>query len=264
MTNAVLAVSGLEAGYSDVPVLREVTLHVAAAEIVCIIGPNGAGKSTLLKAIMGLARVSSGEIRLFGAPLDGRRTEEHVDRGLAYVPQVRNVFPSLTVRENIVLSSRRGQKPAPLVERALATFPELSPKLGMRAGSLSGGERQMLAFARCLVTSPKLLLLDEPTAALSPLLTDMIFRKIAEIGRGGTAILMVEQNAQRALRISHRAYVLANGRNEAEGPAAAILTDPLVAALYLGGRARPSEVPGIPPAPADPSKQLAPSGDMSP
>jgi neutral amino acid transport system ATP-binding protein len=235
--SALLEIDALHAGYRDTPIIHGVSVKVHAGEVVCVIGPNGAGKSTLLKATMGLLRVFSGEIRLDGKPITDLATEKHVDIGIGYVPQVANVFASLTVRENLSLSVRRRQDLAPALEEILAFFPELKPKLSLNAGAMSGGERQMLAFARCLIVKPRLLLLDEPTAALSPALVGTIFGKIAEIKSRGMAILLVEQNAIRALGISDRAIVLSNGQNATEGTGAELLANPRIKELYLGGRA---------------------------
>jgi len=236
MTAPFLEVRNLHAGYRDTAIIRGVSLSVDPGEVVCVIGPNGAGKSTVLKAIMGLLKIFEGEISLAGERITTLPTEKHVDVGIGYVPQVANVFASLTVKENLLLSVKRGQDQANATEEVLHFFPELRPKLPLNAGSLSGGERQMLAFARCLILKPRLLLLDEPTAALSPLLVGGIFRKIVEIVATGTAILLVEQNAIRALEISDRAIVLSNGANAAEGTGAELLANPRIKELYLGGK----------------------------
>lgn len=237
MNAPLLEIMDLHAGYRDTAILHGASVQVHAGEVVCVIGPNGAGKSTLLKAAMGLLRIFSGEVRLDGGPITHLATEKHVDVGIGYVPQVANVFGSLTVKENLALSIKRRRDQASAIEEVLAFFPELKPKLSINAGSMSGGERQMLAFARCLILKPRLLLLDEPTAALSPALVGTIFRKIAAIRELGTAILLVEQNALRALEISDRAIVLTNGQNAAEGTGAELLANPRIKELYLGGKA---------------------------
>ncbi|MCL6567304.1 MAG: ABC transporter ATP-binding protein [Meiothermus silvanus] len=231
-----LEIQELVCGYGDADILHGVSLYVNEGEVVTIIGPNGAGKSTVLKAVMGLLKVRGGDIRFYGASLLGQPTELLIDQGIAYVPQVNNVFPSLTVYENLLLFGRkmRGDIKAQF-GRVLNMFPTLKPKLSMRAGLLSGGERQMLAFARALVTAPALILLDEPTAALSPLLAKQIFQKILDIRVGGTAILLVEQNVRRALEISDRAYVLDTGRNALSGSGQDLLAHPAMGELYLGG-----------------------------
>ena len=239
MSAPLLEIAGLHAGYRDTPIVRGVTLDVHAGEVVCVIGPNGAGKSTLLKAVMGLLRIFEGKVILGGRDITKLAAEKHVGAGIGYVPQVANVFATLSVRENLILSVPKGQARGPAIDGMLALFPELAPKLGVAAGTMSGGERQMLAFARCLIAKPSLLLLDEPTAALSPLLVGGVFRKVAEIAAGGTAVLLVEQNALRALEISDRALVLANGANAAEGTGAELLANPRIKELYLGGRTEP-------------------------
>lgn len=241
--SALLDVAGLSAGYGDTPILHGVSVHVDAGEVVCVIGPNGAGKSTLVKAVIGLLRIFAGKVCFEGQDITGLRTEDRAMIGLGYVPQVANVFATLSVRENIVLGlpDRRGSAAA--CDSMLEMFPELRDKLRLPAGRLSGGERQMLAFARCLVRKPRILLLDEPTAALSPLLTGQIFARIAAIAAGGVAVLLVEQNALRALAISDRAYVLVAGRNAAEGTAADLRSRPDIKELYLGGHSRAAPTP---------------------
>jgi ABC-type branched-subunit amino acid transport system ATPase component len=236
MTTPLLRLDGVHAGYRDVAIIRGVSLHVDPGEVVCVIGPNGAGKSTVLKAIMGLLRILHGEIVLAGENITSLATERHVDVGIGYVPQVANVFAALTVRENLILSVKRRKDQPQAIEEVLQFFPELRSKLALNAGAMSGGERQMLAFARCLIVKPRLLLLDEPTAALSPLLVGGIFQKIKEIAALGTAVLLVEQNAIRALEISDRAIVLSNGANAAEGTGAELLANPRIKELYLGGK----------------------------
>lgn len=230
-----LELTGVTAGYRDVPIIKALSLNVMAGEVVCVIGPNGAGKSTLIKSVMGLLKIFDGKISLAGKDITRLAAEKHIDAGIGYVPQVSNVFGSLTVRENLFLSCR-GRNVGEATEKVLAMFPELKEKLAQPAGSLSGGERQMLAFARCLIVEPRLLLLDEPTAALSPLLVGSIFDRIAEIAARDTAILLVEQNALRALTISHRVYALAGGTNAIEGTAAEMLANPDLKQIYLGGR----------------------------
>ncbi len=233
-----LHIERVSAGYRDVPVIRNLSLTLMPGEVVCVIGPNGAGKSTLVKAVMGLLTVFGGAIRMDGQDITRLPAEKHVDIGVGYVPQVANVFASLSVRKNLFLGCR-GRDAAAAIERMLVLFPELRPKLGLAAGTLSGGERQMLAFARCLVAGPRLLLLDEPTAALSPLLVAGVFARIAAIAAQGTAVLLVEQNALLALSISHRVYALANGTNAIEGTAADMLANPDLKTIYLGGKGAP-------------------------
>ena len=231
-----LAVEALEAGYDEALILRGVSIGASADEIVSIIGPNGAGKSTLLKAVYGLVRVSAGRVRFEGGDLTGLRPDRITRAGLNYVPQVDNVFPSLTISENLEV----GAVTVPRGERRQALdgvhdlFPLLRERSRQRAGTLSGGQRKLLALARALVTRPRLLLLDEPSAGLSPQAVELVFDKLVEIKRLGIGIVMVEQNARRALALSDRGYVLDLGRNAHEGTGAALLEDPRVAELYLG------------------------------
>lgn len=217
-------------------VVRGVSLEVRAGEIVTIIGPNGSGKSTLMKAIAGLLKPRAGSIVFGGESVESQPPELIVRKGLCYVPQVNNVFPSLTVEENLEmgaftvdddLSSRKA--------RVFALFPRLWERRRQRAGDMSGGERQMVAMGRALMMDPRLLLLDEPSAGLAPKMADVIFTAIEAINRAGVAVLLVEQNARKALAMSHRGYVLAGGENRIEGAASSLLEDPEVARLYLGG-----------------------------
>jgi ABC-type branched-subunit amino acid transport system ATPase component len=230
-----LSVEGVTAGYAEMDILHDVSMRVGAGETVTIIGPNGAGKTTLMRAIFGLVTIRRGDIAFAGQPITGMRASALVARGLSFVPQVENVFPSLTVRENLEIGYRGPTTDeAPTLERSLAVFPQLVPRLGAKAGGLSGGERQMLAIGRALMVRPKILLLDEPSASLSPLMVDMVFEKIADISRSGVACLLVEQNARAALQISHRGYVLVAGQNRAEGSGSALLADPEIAHHYFG------------------------------
>jgi neutral amino acid transport system ATP-binding protein len=234
--SALLEVHDLAAGYGDSDILRGLSLRVDAGELVAVIGPNGAGKSTLLKTLAGLVRPRAGRIALGGADVTGAGTGRIVASGLCYVPQEANVFPSLSVWENLTIGAWTAA--APMGQRARAVvelFPVLATRRRARAGTLSGGERQMLAIAMALMVEPRLLLLDEPSAGLAPMAVDLIFDKIAEINATGVAVLMVEQNARRALAISHRGYVLDAGRNRFEGPGPQLLADPNVVDLYLGG-----------------------------
>jgi ABC-type branched-subunit amino acid transport system ATPase component len=235
--SALLEVESLEAGYGEALVLHGVSLRAAAGELVSIIGPNGAGKSTLLKAVYGLVSVRSGRVVLRGEEVTRVRTDRLTRRGLNFVPQIDNVFPSLTIRENLQVGSlavRRRERAAALA-RVHELFPLLAERPRQRAGTLSGGQRKLLALARALVTGPELLLLDEPSAGLSPQAMDQVFEKLVEINGLGIGIVMVEQNARRALAISQRGLVLDMGRNAYEGTGADLLHDPKVVQLYLGG-----------------------------
>ncbi|MEX2223344.1 MAG: ABC transporter ATP-binding protein [Candidatus Rokuibacteriota bacterium] len=217
-------------------ILHDVSIEIRPGEIVTLIGPNGAGKSTLMKTVFGLLRPRRGSIRLNGDDITGLTPSLLVRRGLSYVPQVDNVFPSLTVDENLEMGAVvRTDDIRARLEDVLALFPTLRPKRRLKAGGLSGGERQMVAMCRALMLDPTLLLLDEPSAGLSPLLVDSVFEKIESINRGGVAILLVEQSAREALRRSHRGYVLAGGQVRLEGAGPALLENPEVGRLYLGG-----------------------------
>jgi branched-chain amino acid transport system ATP-binding protein len=233
---ALLAVDEVESGYGDALVLRGVSLRAGRDEIVSLIGPNGAGKSTLLKTIYGLVPVRAGSVRLEGRDITDMRADRLTRAGVNFVPQVDNVFPSLSVAENLkvsVLPLPRGERAAALA--AVETlFPIVRDRARQRAGTLSGGERKQLALARAVVTRPSLLLLDEPSAGLAPLAVAHVFEKLAEIASLGIGVVMVEQNARRALALSHRGYVLDMGRNAFEGTGAELLSDPAVVALYLG------------------------------
>lgn len=235
-----LVADDLVAGYvPGVDILQGCTAELFAGEIVGIIGPNGAGKSTLLKAMFGLVPVRTGQVRLRGEDITGLHAHALVERGVGYVPQTQNVFASLTVEENL----RMGLFPRPerLAERVAAVneiFPILASRRKQRAGALSGGERQMVAMARALMMEPSVLLLDEPSAGLSPKNQDEAFTRIQQVNEAGVAVLMVEQNAHHCLRISHRGYVLDQGRNAYTGTGAELLGDPKVIELYLGTLAR--------------------------
>lgn len=232
---AVLRVQDVVAGYGEVEILHGVSIAVSEAEIVAVIGPNGAGKSTLLKAIFGLVSVRGGSVHLAERDVTNIAPDRIVQSGMSYVPQTENVFPSLTINENLEMGAyvrRDGLRDR--LERVYGLFPDIASRRGERAGRLSGGQRQMLALARALMLDPKILLLDEPSASLSPKMVDSIFEKIGEINRGGTAILLVEQNAKEALSFASRAYVLAMGENRFEGEAKEMLDNEEVGKLYLG------------------------------
>jgi ABC-type branched-subunit amino acid transport system ATPase component len=233
---SLLAVEGLEAGYDDALVLRGVSLQADAHEIVAVIGPNGAGKSTLLKAVYGLVTRRAGTVIWDGRDVTGVRADRLTRVGLNFVPQTANVFPSLTIGENVHVGSLVVAKSErrDAVEHVRELFPLLRDRWRQRAGTLSGGQRKLVAIARALVTRPRLLLLDEPSAGLSPQAMEQVFDKLVEINRLGVAIVMVEQNARRALALADRGYVLDAGRNAIEGTGAALLHDPQVESLYLG------------------------------
>ena len=239
--SAVLETEGLTAGYvPEVNILHDVEVHVDEGEIVTIVGPNGAGKSTLIKSIVGLVPLRGGRVRLRGDDVSGAKPHVIARKGVGYVPQLDNVFPSMTVDENLELGAIVRKERS--VRERMAVMHELFPVLSMRrrqsAGNLSGGERQMVAMAKALMADPSILLLDEPSAGLAPLVVDLIFERVQAINEAGVTIMMVEQNARRALALSDRGYVLDLGRNRFEGPGQELLHDPKVIELYLGGTAR--------------------------
>lgn len=240
MTEPVLSIEQLVAGYvPEVDILNGCDVVVHAGEFVGIIGPNGAGKSTLLKAMLGMCTIRSGSVRLGYQDITGKKAHELVALGVGYVPQTRNVFTSLTVRENLEMGCFL--RPSLFEERyAYVTelFPRLAERASQRAGALSGGERQMVAMGRALMMQPSVLLLDEPSAGLSPVLQDEVFLQCRAINATGVAILMVEQNARRCLQVVHRGYVLDQGRNAYTGTGRELLADPNVIELYLGTLAR--------------------------
>lgn len=231
-----LAAEGLVAGYvPGVDILDGCSLVLHPGELVGIIGPNGAGKSTLLKALFGLVPIRSGSVRLRDEDITNRRADALVRRGVGYVPQTNNVFPSLTVEENLQMGAFQAPGAfASRFERVVDLFPVLGERRRQRAGSLSGGERQMVAMARALMMEPAVLLLDEPSAGLSPVRQDETFLRTRRINRAGVSIVIVEQNARRALQICDRAYVLDQGTNAYSGPGRELMHDPKVVELYLG------------------------------
>lgn len=231
-----LHVKDLVTGYGKSEIVQGVDIDVGDGEIVSLIGPNGAGKSTLIKALFGLLEAWNGTIELDGKLLSGKTPEAIVKAGVGYVPQVDNVFPSLTVFENLQMGGYVVREPlSQRAEEVFELFPVLREKRRQKAGELSGGQRQMLAFGRALMTKPVLLLLDEPTAGLAPRVADDIMRTICDINANGVALLVVEQNARKALEISDRGYVLATGRNRFEGTGQEILSNEEIGNLYLGG-----------------------------
>jgi len=231
-----LEVRSLVAGYGAAEILHGVDLTLNAKEVVTILGPNGAGKSTLLKAIMGYLVPRSGEVRFDAGPLAGLRPDQRVRAGLAYVPQLENVFPSLTVKENLIVGGQSLARAAlaARIEATYAAFPLLAERSRQRVSTLSGGQRQLLALARAMMVDPKVLLLDEPSAALSPRMAGEVFDKISEINEMGKGILIVEQEAERSLQISNRGYVLVDGRNAFESAAQDILTNERIRSMFLG------------------------------
>jgi branched-chain amino acid transport system ATP-binding protein len=238
MPDPLLRLTDVEAGYGRVPILHGLSLRVDAGEVVAIIGPNGAGKSTALKVAVGFLRPQAGEVAFAGEVVTGRRPDELLRRGLAYVPQGRIVFPQMTVLENLEMGAfieRDAARRAEALARVYRLFPILQERARQKAGTLSGGEQQMLAVGRALMTRPRLILLDEPSLGLSPKFLGVIFDKLAEMKRAGLTMLIVEQNATRALTLADRGYVLELGRNRFEGPGPGLLLDPEVKRLYLGG-----------------------------
>ncbi len=240
MSESLLKTEQVVAGYvAEVDILDGVDVELRAGEIVTIVGPNGAGKSTLIKTVFGLLNPRRGRILLRGEDVSGWKPHSITRRGMSYVPQLDNVFPSLTVEENLEVGALG--KPGVDTRRRLSAMYDLFPRLGERrrqaAGTMSGGERQMVAMARALMPDPQVVLLDEPSAGLAPAFVDVIFHQVEHINASGVSVLMVEQNARRALAMSDRGYVLDLGRNRFEGPGRELLDDPKVAELYLGGGA---------------------------
>ncbi len=234
--SVLLEADGIVTGYGEVDILHGVSLLVEQGEIVAVIGPNGAGKSTLLKSVFGLLKLRKGKLVLDGMDVSGLSPQKIVRSGVSYVPQSDNVFPSLTIIENLEMGafvSSNGFKQR--VAEIFDLFPPLAERPNIKAGSLSGGQRQMLALARALMLQPKLLLLDEPTASLSPKMVGDIFAKIRDINQKGVAILIVEQNAREALKLCHRGYILVMGRNAMEDTSQNLLHSEEVGRLYLGG-----------------------------
>ncbi len=236
MSERVIEAKNLVAGYlPGVNILNGINFYADKGELIGIIGPNGAGKSTLLKAIFGLVKVREGSITLNGENIVGLKANKLVSKGVGFIPQTNNVFPSLTIEDNLQMGIF--QQPAKYKERVefvVSIFPELSKRLKQRAGSLSGGERQMVAMSRALMMDPAVLLLDEPSAGLSPVRQDEAFLRVSEINKAGVTCIMVEQNARRCLQISDRGYVLDQGKDAVVGKGRELLNDPQVIGLYLG------------------------------
>jgi ABC-type branched-subunit amino acid transport system ATPase component len=231
-----LEASDVVAGYGQTEILHGVSIRVEPGEMITIIGPNGCGKSTLMKAIVGLVRVRSGSVKFQGADISAYPPERIVRTRLCYVPQSNNVFPSLSIRENLEMGAfiRRDDYQG-RIEEMFHLFPDLARQPGRKAGTLSGGQRQMLAIARAMMLDPVLLLLDEPSAGLSPAMMGTVFDRIREVNQAGVALLLVEQNARDALQMSDRGYILVAGENRLEDTGKDLLSNPEVASLYLGG-----------------------------
>lgn len=232
----VVDVKNLTAGYlPGVNILNEANLYADKGELIGIIGPNGAGKSTLLKSIFGLVKVREGSITLNGEDIVGQKPNQLVAKGVGYIPQNNNVFPSLTIEENLQMGVFQEPKNyEKRLEFVVSIFDELGKRLKQRAGSLSGGERQMVAMGRALMMEPSVLLLDEPSAGLSPVRQDEAFLRVSEINKAGVTCIMVEQNARRCLQIADRGYVLDQGKDAVTGTGRELLNDPQVVGLYLG------------------------------
>jgi branched-chain amino acid transport system ATP-binding protein len=238
MSAPLLSVEKLVAYYEPgLPIVNGASIHASPGEIVALLGPNGAGKSTLIKAIAGLTKVSGGSVMFDGADITLLPAHKRIGVGLAFTPQTENVFAAMSVEDNLKLAAGLLPKArrASRIDAMFETFPDLARQRGLPAGRLSGGQRQMLAVARALIVGPKALMLDEPSAGLSPKLVEMVFAKLAEIRATGVTIVLVEQNTRAALALADRAYVLVQGRNRRDGPAKVLRDDPDIAALYLGG-----------------------------
>ena len=239
---SLLTVSQLEAGYEPgLSIVKGASIHAGRGEIVVILGPNGAGKSSLIKAIAGLVPVTGGSVMLAGEDITAVPAHLKIRKGLAFVPQTENVFPLMSVEENLAVAAGILRAPAAHIEEMFALFPDLARQRRLAAGSLSGGQRQMLACARALIVRPGVLMLDEPSAGLSPKFVEQVFARLTEIRASGVTIVLVEQNARAALAIGDRAYVLVEGREAHEGPAKTLWDDPLIAELYLGHRKEGAE-----------------------
>jgi branched-chain amino acid transport system ATP-binding protein len=231
-----LEIRELQAGYGGVAVLRGVSLDVQPGEIVAVLGANGVGKTTLNRAISGLIRASAGSVRFDGASITGLSAPDIMGRGLIHVPEGRKIFPNMSVRENLELGSYRRARAnrAVNLERAFTVFPRLRERSSQLAGTLSGGEQQMLAIGRGLMAEPRLIIMDEPSLGLSPLLVEEMFALIARIAAEGLAVMLVEQNVVQSLELASRAYVLENGTVVMEGPAETLKRDPRLMTTYLG------------------------------
>ena len=232
--STLLRLDSIEVGYRDLVAVRDVSLEVRTGEVVSLIGSNGAGKTTTLRAITGLLPVRRGRIHFDGDRIDGRTAADVVARGIAHVPEGRQLFPTMTVRENLELGARDRRVRAAALEDVFGLFPRLRERQNQVAGTLSGGEQQMCAIGRGLMARPKLLVLDEPSLGLAPVMVKLIFENLKAINAGGTTILLVEQNVPRALALCHRAYVIENGRIVLDGPRETLQRSPHIKQAYLG------------------------------
>ena len=226
----------ITAGYGGVDIIKNVNLYVNEGEIVVIVGPNGAGKSTVMKSILGMLNLSSGSVDFSGKVITNMLPQDRVSLGIAFVPQTQNVFTGMTVQENLEMGAfLRQDNITDTIDQFYELFPVLKEKRNQSVGELSGGQRQQVAFGRALMTLPKILMLDEPTAGVSPIVIDDLFSRIIEVGKTGVGILMVEQNAKQALGIANRGYVMVNGENRIEGTGQELLNNPDVRKSFLGG-----------------------------
>ena len=226
----------LTAGYGGVDIIKNINLQVKQGEIAVIVGPNGAGKSTAMKALLGMLKLSDGSVKFAQDDITSMLPQDRVNLGIAFVPQTQNVFTGMSVEENLEMGAfLREDNIKDTIDQIYELFPILKEKRNQNAGELSGGQRQQVAFGRALMTMPKILMLDEPTAGVSPIVMDELFSRIIEVGKTGVGILMVEQNAKQALAIADRGYVLVNGKNNREGSGNELLNNPEVRKSFLGG-----------------------------
>ena len=228
--------TNLTAGYGGVDIIKNINLQVKQGEIAVIVGPNGAGKSTAMKALLGMLKLTDGSVKFAQDDITSMLPQDRVNLGIAFVPQTQNVFTGMSVEENLEMGGFiRDDNISLTMEDIYNLFPILKEKRNQNAGELSGGQRQQVAFGRALMTNPKILMLDEPTAGVSPIVMDELFSRIIEVGKTGVGILMVEQNAKQALNIADRGYVLVNGKNSKEGSGQDLLNNPEVRKSFLGG-----------------------------
>jgi branched-chain amino acid transport system ATP-binding protein len=237
MADTLLRATDIIAGYvKDLPILKQVNIEVKRASLTLIIGPNGAGKSTFIKAVAGVVPVTSGKITLSGQDITGIRPDQMAQHSIAYVPQSDNIFRTLTIRQNLELVLRRSNNSAARITDLFARFAPLASKQNDKAGTLSGGQRQMLAVAMALAVEPSLILMDEPSAGLSPKAAQEVLQLARDLTAEGVTILLVEQNVNQAMRLADYCYILAEGRNQHDADAAVLLDDPIVGEIYLGGK----------------------------